>query len=101
MVLKELANRLLPLIRREDVMARIGGEEFSVLLPNTSKETAFRIAERLRCEIDSALWHGEVRVTISLGVASFESDSDTFDDMFERADNALYKAKHRGRNRVA
>ena len=100
-VLKALSNRLLPLIRREDIIARIGGEEFSIHLPNTSKNTALRIAERLRLEIDNAHLHGEVKATISLGVAGFDAETEGFDEMFKCADNALYQAKKAGRNRVS
>jgi diguanylate cyclase (GGDEF)-like protein/PAS domain S-box-containing protein len=87
-------------LRTGDVLARIGGEEFAVLLPNTDLTSAVEAAERLRQAIAQTpfLSDGQaVGITISLGCAVIV---DTLDDLFETADKALYQAKWRGRNRV-
>ena len=104
-VLKEVA-RLLESGRREvDRVYRYGGEEFSVLLPETAGAEAVLVAEKLRALIESleieVEGHPEPsRVTISLGVASFPDDGDGLDALVEAADGALYIAKEGGRNRV-
>jgi len=87
--------------RAEDFLARIGGEEFVLLLPMTTLEAAASVAEKLRGVIEGAAFrhHGEpVRVTISAGLTDFRAD-DTPTSVYERADRALYQAKQQGRNR--
>jgi diguanylate cyclase len=87
--------------RAEDFLARIGGEEFVLLLPMTSLEAAAASAEKLRAVIEAAAFrhHGEpVKVTISSGLTEFRS-GDTPTAVYERADRALYQAKQQGRNR--
>jgi diguanylate cyclase (GGDEF)-like protein len=89
-------------LRIPDTLARMGGEEFSALLPETGIEGAQRIAERLRIGIESLdLRHRDTAfsVTVSIGVALFRSDA-PIDDALKRADDALYQAKREGRNRV-
>lgn len=104
-VLKEVA-RLLDSGRREvDRVYRYGGEEFSILLPETAGQEAVHVAEKLRSLIEAleieVEGHTEPsRITISLGVASFPDDSDGLDTLVEAADGALYGAKEGGRNRV-
>jgi len=87
--------------RKEDVPARIGGEEFVVLLPMNSVKRAAVLAERLRRECEQII-HPKVSwpVTSSFGVAGLRED-DTPEQLLRRADEALYKAKHAGRNRVS
>jgi len=90
--------------RPTDVSARIGGEEFSVFLPNTNKADAMRIAERLRLSFAALqlLEDGEpVTVTATFGVAVGRSNSSNPDNLYTRADQALYEAKRFYRNRVA
>jgi len=91
-------------IRDIDVLARVGGEEFAVLLENTSEDAAADVAERLRASIESSplpLERGEIVLMVSVGVSSFFPDSsDDLDDLMARADKALYAAKTSGRNRV-
>jgi diguanylate cyclase len=87
--------------RGEDFLARIGGEEFVLLLPMTSLETAKAIAEKLRAAVEAAAFrhHGDpVKVTISSGLTEFRA-GDTPTSVYERADRALYQAKQEGRNR--
>ena len=84
-------------------MARIGGEEFAVLLSETDLEQAYALAERLRAETErqQVVFEGQnVFVTISIGVAQLQLDDSTFDAVLKRADNALYQAKKEGRNRA-
>ena len=89
--------------RRTDVCARYGGEEFVLLLPNTDKETAIRLAEGLRRDIEESEFEYEgkrLSVTSSFGVADGREARELFEVLIKRADDALYKAKQRGRNRV-
>lgn len=101
-VLKTVASRLPTVLREYDHVARWGGEEFIVLLPDTNLAHALIIAERLRAGIaDSHLqFEGEaIPVTMTLGVAQY-SDGDDWHAIVARADEALYRGKHAGRNRV-
>jgi diguanylate cyclase len=87
--------------RAEDFLARIGGEEFVLLLPMTSLEAAQAVADKLRAAVDTAAFrhHGEpVHVTVSAGLTEFRL-GDTPTTVYERADGALYQAKQQGRNR--
>jgi diguanylate cyclase len=86
--------------RAEDFLARIGGEEFVLLLPMTPLDGAVAVAEKIRTAIEAAAFrhHGEqVHVTISSGVTEFRA-GDTLTKVYERADRAMYQAKERGRN---
>ena len=90
-------------IRSTDLMGRIGGEEFALLLPDTPIKSAFNLAERLRTRINKFPYlAGEmlIEVTASLGVAELQSDDINFKALLQRADEALYEAKHAGRNQV-
>ena len=103
-VLRHLSKLGLSIIRRVDLLARFGGEEFALLLPNTSAAGAMEAAERVRQTIESRpppIAEHTIRVTISAGVASTEQatlgDSES---LVRAADQALYRAKRQGRNRV-
>jgi len=101
-VLEKLAQVIKQSVRTEDTPSRFGGEEFTVLLPCTEINTAWKIAERLRNRVSSMRVPWETRlpqITISLGVFAFDKDSelDTI-DILRRADEALYVSKARGRN---
>ena len=90
-------------IREIDLLARFGGEEFVLLIPETGGEQAYQIAERLCLAVaDSPIDYGEcqIRLSASLGVATLAGEQDTLDSMLRRADEALYAAKLSGRNRV-
>ena len=102
-VLKALAETLTKSVRGSDMVVRYGGEEFLIVLQDTSAEDAMEIAEKIRVKV------GETKVslpgtmlqkTISIGVSEFPADSDTFWQVVKFADVALYEAKSQGRNRV-
>ncbi len=102
-VIKELGEILRRVKRETDVVARFGGEEFCVLCEETDTEGATLLAERVREELGATVFQtelGKLRVTCSLGVATFPFDAGTTGSLFEAADKALYAAKHGGRNRV-
>jgi diguanylate cyclase (GGDEF)-like protein len=89
-------------LRPYDLAARFGGEEYAVLLPETDGAAALQIAERVRERVDEARFgeYGEVRATVSIGVATFPADAPTETSLVASADAALYRAKLDGRNRV-
>ena len=104
-VLKELARRLKEQVRTIDLCFRVGGEEFLILLPGTELQVGFTVAERLRRIIaatpfDVRANSGPLAITVSIGVAGYEAAADTPEIVLKRADDALYKAKRSGRNRV-
>ncbi len=101
-VLREVARRVETILRREDRAARWGGEEFLILLPETDASRAQIVAEKIRRSIaETPLTVSELSIplTISLGVAAWHEDSNV-DELIRRADQALYRAKACGRNRV-
>jgi diguanylate cyclase (GGDEF)-like protein len=86
-----------------DILARIGGEEFVLLLPETTGEQAMILAERVRQRLEahpSTVDGADVRVTASIGVSEGGAQSESIGDLMKRADQALYQAKRDGRNRV-
>jgi diguanylate cyclase (GGDEF)-like protein len=102
-VLKSLCKEGQSLIRESDTFARIGGEEFAVLLPDTNLDVAVVLAERLRQSIAGSkfLLSGSVlNCTISIGLATLKTTDASIEDCMVRADGAMYKAKQNGRNRV-
>jgi two-component system cell cycle response regulator len=103
-VLREVAALLSESIRSVDVVARYGGEEFVVVLPETPLVGAVKFAERMRERMEQTAFvqsHGGVHLTASIGVAAYPSpDLLLVDDLFARADEALYRAKADGRNKV-
>lgn len=100
-VLREVTRRLRTGLRDTDAIARVGGEEFMVLLPQVSPSGALELAERLRAVVaqQPVLLPAEVHVTISIGVALVRRD-EHIDAAMSRADKSLYAAKESGRNRV-
>ena len=101
--LKTTVARISFQIRKEDQLARIGGEEFVVLLPHTPEREALEIAERIRSGFESApllLSPGPREVTVSIGLSTLHMRDEAFSCMLNRADKALYQAKEAGRNRV-
>ena len=100
-VLTVVAKLLSQQIRETDFVARFGGEEFVLLMPETPLDQARKVADNLRNSIEACEFHFKdqrVPVTISCGLAEF-NDGDKAETVFDRADRALYKAKHSGRNR--
>jgi diguanylate cyclase (GGDEF)-like protein len=103
-VLQDFAYRCLQSVREGDLVGRYGGEEVIILLPETDREMALRVAERLGAAVAENLFEtigGEVCVTVSIGVAELDENTPHFEALIARADQALYIAKHKGRNRVA
>ncbi len=99
-VLAGIAQTMRSMCRKEDIVARFGGEEFILILPGSPASSALECAERIRKAIQNSPFEGIPRqVTASFGVSLFSKD-DTQDSLLKRADNALYQAKTSGRNRV-
>ncbi len=102
-VLQQLARTCLEVLRNVDIVGRVGGEEFAILLPETELEGAIDVAERLRAAVARAEVAREegvpLRVTVSIGVAML-AGSVNLDTLMSQADAALYDAKHAGRNQV-
>lgn len=102
--LRAFGGVLLTVTGSSDSVARLGGEEFAVLLPGRSVRSALAVAERLRATVEGLrLSEGEelIRFTVSVGLSSLRRGEETMDAMMRRADHALYQAKRDGRNRVA
>ncbi|MDP9263061.1 MAG: diguanylate cyclase [Acidobacteriota bacterium] len=100
-VLRQLSTILAQQLRKVDVVCRYGGEEFSILVPQTTGEHALGVAEKLRKVIEDWNFPGVPRpVTVSIGVADFPEHGATRDELVKAADAALYAAKQAGRNRV-
>ncbi|GHV85465.1 diguanylate cyclase [Spirochaetia bacterium] len=103
-VLESLAFTIKQAVRTGDIPSRFGGEEFTILLPNTPRQTAWTVAERLRTAVAAMKvpWDPPLpQVTISLGVVSFDNQTNaTPDEVITRADEALYQSKENGRNRT-
>jgi diguanylate cyclase (GGDEF)-like protein/PAS domain S-box-containing protein len=103
-VLIKIAQLITPTIRAEDIFARIGGEEFSILLSDTSKQQCHNAAERLRNLLDTSPIsldkNIQLSIKISVGVSLIKETDNSFQDLYSRSDIALYKAKAIGRNKV-
>lgn len=102
-MLIQVAGRLKRAAREVDLIARVGGEEFIVLIHGNSVEGALIAAERLRAAVSAAPYaikDGLAPITISIGIALATADDLELSNVLERADQALYQAKHEGRNRV-
>lgn len=102
-VIKGVAGVLASTHRDVDLAARYGGEEFAVLLEDTALDDAAYVAERLRAAVEELTFDGgedRFSVTLSLGVAQFDGDAQTLDELVDTADQALYAAKRGGRNQV-
>ncbi len=103
-LLRQIGTAVRPRLRRDDIFARTGGEEFGILLPEIPVDGARITAEKVRRLIESTpLHHDElvIPVTISLGVGQLGAEDPTPDDLYRRTDERLYAAKEGGRNRVA
>ena len=103
LVLKEIAACIHTSIRVNDIPARYGGEEFTVIIPETDQQGALVIAERIRTTIQNHCINSlnrELRVTVSIGFASFPATASSQPELIDRADKALYYSKEHGRNRA-
>ncbi len=103
-VLIEVTKNITRILRKSDIFGRIGGEEFAVLLPNTSIDGAKLVAEKMREIIENIKIFSnnnqQIQLTISIGVASMTEEDELLEDILLKADEALYKAKSNGRNQV-
>ena len=102
-VLRAFAEVLRASLRKHDTVGRYGGEEFALLMPNTGKDTAARVAERVRREVEARGVTADgrrIEVTVSGGVAAYGADGEDWDTLLSAADTALYTAKDGGRNRI-
>jgi diguanylate cyclase (GGDEF)-like protein len=104
-VLKGIADVFRMQLRHYDVPARFGGEEFSILLPETPREKALEIAERIRAAVAESRFEVEmstdpIEATVSIGVAGFPTDGTGANELIHQADLAVYRAKLQGRNCV-
>lgn len=102
-LLRRLAEVLGADLRQTDLIARYGGEEFAVILPETTKSEALQVGERMRTAVEEQInrdtpW--PVKVTVSVGVATYPEDGKTTEHLIHAADQAMYVAKRQGRNRV-
>lgn len=106
MILKEVSKILRKNVRNTDIAARYGGEEFAIILPETTQADAKVVADRIRrdvfhCDFPSIITgQPPLKCTISIGVAGFPLNADSKDQLIQKADSALYKAKNGGRNKV-
>jgi diguanylate cyclase (GGDEF)-like protein len=103
-VIIDIANKLVQNQRKSDVACRFGGEEFVLLLPNTKKESALVIAEKIRKNVESSIIHltnNSLQYTISIGISNVHfKDETNIEKALKRADEALYIAKNNGKNQV-
>jgi two-component system cell cycle response regulator len=104
-VLRDFAGRISANVRGIDLACRYGGEEFVVVMPDTDTSFAYTVAERLRKSVEETPFvisrdPGKLKVTISIGIADSAGKTDSADALLHRADQALYRAKREGRNRV-
>jgi diguanylate cyclase (GGDEF)-like protein len=102
-VLRTTAKRLTEIMRRTDTLGRYGGEEFGILLPETTMDGAMTFAERIRARIgETVMLHGEtpIHVTISVGIAQYHGKMARYEELIQEADDALYLAKEAGRDCV-
>ncbi len=102
-ILKESSQIAKSAIRKDDILARFGGEEFCIILPNTDAKTAYDLAERIRRKVEGHTFQfdgKQLKQTISMGVSQLSSAFASPQDLLADADRKLYKSKHAGRNRV-
>lgn len=102
-VLRQLAENIRKSIRKHDLLARYGGEEFIVLLPDTHLEEALEVARRIHEAIlrnPAQVGDKPLKVTVSMGVSTFEPTMQSLDEVLSLADKAQYQAKHTGKNRI-
>jgi len=102
-ILREVSRTIKETLRQIDFVGRYGGEELSIILVETDKEQARFAAERLRQAVEAKnirVYDEELKVTISIGIATFSGDGETIEKLIESADKALYTAKQTGRNKV-
>ena len=101
MVLKDFAYTIKEQLREEDLFGRVGGEEFTILLPETTEKQAFEVAERLRHMVEQSCVNQMIHYTVSIGTVTVVPDeSTTIDMLYKLSDKAMYRAKRNGKNRI-
>jgi two-component system cell cycle response regulator len=103
-ILQEFASRCKRSVREVDLVGRYGGEEVIIIMPETELQAALPVAERLRtalCEKPVTVSGQELHVTVSIGLAQKDENTLQLETLIARADQAMYIAKHKGRNQVA
>lgn len=102
-VIQMLSETVSNIIRDDDIFGRLGGEEFALVLPDTDKDGAAVLAERIRTAIEVTVFEADgkqLKITISLGIGEPDVDENSISEALDRADQALYEAKNTGRNKV-
>ena len=102
-LLLKVSQRMKRMLRDKDVLARVGGEEFALVLPGTTLEETMRIADKLCATVEAnalTIEGGKMPMTASFGVATISDNDTCMTDIIARADRALYRSKREGRNRV-
>ena len=103
-ILQEVSKVFKSQIRDEDTLFRIGGEEFTIILPHTNMDKSILIADKIRVMIENKVFRSsgkEISITVSLGVSTLKKSDKQFEDILLRADKSLYDAKNNGRNKVS
>ena len=103
-VLQEFANRCKHAVREMDLVGRYGGEEMIIIMPETELSDGFQVAERLRkrvADLPMTIPGHELNITVSIGIAQKDENTNHLETLIARADQAMYIAKHKGRNQVA
>ena len=102
-VLRRLVEQVKGILRTQDILARTGGEEFAILLPETTRGPASLVAERIRLSLETAtliFGAAQMKVSVSIGLAEMTAPFASFDAFLHRADEAMYAAKRSGKNRI-
>ncbi|MBN1780301.1 diguanylate cyclase [bacterium] len=104
-IIKRFASLIKDNIRKVDILSRYGGDEFALILPNTSRQAAISVADKLRSVVEHAYFPGAKRaqkgITLSAGVASYPADAMDAEELLQLSDIALYMAKEKGKNQIA
>lgn len=98
--LKSISEVISYSIRKSDIFARWGGEEFIIIAPNLNKESAIKFSEKIKSNISSTTFEHVGKLTVSMGI-TFPKQDDTKEELFKRVDNAMYLSKESGRNKVS
>ncbi|MBB6521312.1 diguanylate cyclase (GGDEF)-like protein [Pseudoteredinibacter isoporae] len=102
-VIRDVGRAIKDNFRSTDIVGRVGGEEFSVILPETKISNAIYITEKLRTNIECLVFHAnneKIKITVSIGIAEYTCNGESIESITKYADKALYTAKRSGRNRL-